>query len=214
VKTRVLLILSLVMACVLATKAAPPPKLELTLDPGALSIRGATPGGRVLAIGVELTWLEYKSVHRRFQLTGDADANGAVRLEVHYGPSVTSWAVIDLSSGESLTEGFDAAKAKLRDLPPQALRRAPNGKLDKIGLGAEYATVYVVRPGAGAWSATASDGGGDDSLPVPNGEIEIDTSRLTGIDGSATAPSELQKGDLVFALLTHQMTLLKGKVTP
>jgi hypothetical protein len=175
--------------------AAQPPRFNVEFNGKTITATGATPRGEVIFFGEaqepgEYTMLTY-SHYERF---GNADASGMARVELATDIVTTSvWAVVDIASGNYVvTPPAGGAKKS---------KSAPGG---------------LLRPGVGAWEASAAEAGEADEKGHGRGRIVTPIPALHAVRDPNLKPiSTLQGGDVVVIIepqyLFFYATQVNGK---
>ncbi|MES1244511.1 MAG: hypothetical protein ABUT39_23095 [Acidobacteriota bacterium] len=203
---------SLLFACLLWTAApafgAPP---ALTFEPRAVVASGLTPGGRMVWFGVarEIERRAARIVPRIGQ-AADGDRDGKVRLDLGQDvPPRSIWFAVDLETGEAgvaAPEGFPLLET---ELPGRAIPAA----LNRLDLDRRLVYLLLVRPGVGAWTLRAGDGGASDEDGEPDGTLRAVLSRFEGLGPSPTsAPGRLSPRDLLLVIDPDRMEFLRFQV--
>lgn len=127
-------------------------------------------------------------------------AAGAAAVELtEVEPLRSAWAVVDLTTGVYALTPSDVEMTF--EVPPPD--RAPAVGLDVQSVYSlledrrETIELLVVRPGVGAWTHTASDGGLVDEDGAPDGRLKVNLAAATPVGETPDIFRKLQKGDVV-----------------
>lgn len=171
----------------------------------AVTVTNATPGADLLFLGVSLVpdglYVSTVTTHE----TVKAENSGTVSFPIpaHAGGQ-SVWVVVDLAQGEyRVTASIERRSAVTRSLY-QLAEQAGAGN-DRVTIHANYAEVFVVRPGAGAWFQTASNGGEYDVADDAT-SISLDVGRFRSLESSSGKVLRLNPRDLVVAFDTYALT--------
>lgn len=192
------------------------PNLQVTADDTTVSVRGATPNGKVLFIGFQRSAKGYETVFRRIERIIEADAAGRADLVLTGAPAHDSYFVaMDLTTGSFGSAVPKGQAARGRDLPSKALIKGNHGRVEAIEADCDHAYVVVLRPSIrGAFRGVVGDGGPTDTDGRANGRVELSAKKLEKLQGNDGPGDNLENGDVVFVFPTHRMTFLVGVVKP
>jgi hypothetical protein len=198
--------------------AAQPPRFNVEFNGNTITATGATPRGEVIFFGEaqepgEYTMLTY-SHYERF---GNADASGMARVELATDIATTSvWAVVDIASGNYVVTPPAGGAKKSKSAPGGLLRRGAGGDVTGLDFPFAIASILVVRPGVGAWEASAAEAGEADEKGHGRGRIVTPIPALHAVRDPNLKPiSTLQGGDVVVIIepqyLFFYATQVNGK---
>jgi hypothetical protein len=185
----------------------------LVVGDQALTASGLTPGQPVVWFGVEYRVdAEFSGdLTQRYEV-GTAAADGTAHLDLPQSPAPRSyWMAVDLATGAyALTapQSYRITKAPAIS----ALVRAAGAQPDVLADNRQYLMGLLVRPGIGAWSFGAGDGGPLDQDGKSDGHLNIALDRLDPLPGSPAARAAANDLWLIVDPLTMQVTVLKGGV--
>ncbi len=136
------------------------------------------------------------------ELVADDDGDGSVEIRPERGVSQASvWAVVDLSTGELAIGGPEGSSAREVAFDgSRGLARSPEGSLRRLKHDFESVELLVARPGEGAWTFAASEGGPRDRGVSSDGELEVDLSEADPVGQTESAFDELRAGDVVLGV--------------
>jgi hypothetical protein len=185
----------------------------ITLQDQAALAAGLTPGNPVVWLSVEYRVdAEFSSDLTQRYETGTAAADGTARLDLPRPPAPRSyWAAVDLGTGAyALATPSQYRIARAPSPPILDTSTAADALLDTR----QYVIGLLVRPGVGAWSFGAGDGGPVDQDGEVNGKLRIALDKLTPLTGGIAAPEKAAANDLWLIVdpLTMEITVLKGGV--
>lgn len=186
---------------VVSAAAGAPLSVQLSND--AVTVLDVTPGSSVAMLSVAREPSYYMSrVVSRGEMLIDTDRDGTVRYEAQGGVAFSSiWVVVDVRSGDiawTVPAGFLAQEMRQRGA---GRGRALEAIAGTVETGRNSVDLMIVRPGTGAWSVAARDGGPSDRDRTVNGRVRLDLSKLTPLSPtSGAAPHALLKGDVVVVL--------------
>lgn len=190
------------------------PIVEITRE--AVTVSGIPARSAVALLSVAREPAYYMvSVVSRHELLVDDDGDGRVRYAPKNGIAPSSiWITVALSTGElnvSAPAGFSLLEMQQRG--------AGNGKaveavLNTLEISRSVVELLVVRPGTGAWSMRARDGGVADHDGKRSGKLKVDLSKLRSLGAAGSPPQSLKKGDVVAVLDSEAMRYWATTVDP
>lgn len=192
--------------------------LEVVAEGTQIAVSQVQPGSAVALIGLArhprpgavhvVSWIGTRS---------DDDLDGAVSLDLDRPlPRKSGWAAVDLSNGAAglaVPAGFPIRVER----PGQAgFEIDPITGHTLVRLESELLRLLVVRPGAGAWSARAYDGGRGDTDLQPDGIIRTDPAGFEPLETEFGAFPGLASDDLIGAIDERTLTfyVLRGSDLP
>jgi hypothetical protein len=154
--------------------------------------------------------------HNPWNFLADDDSDGLIRWAIdpcYY----CTYAFADVATGDySIAPAFltDPSEPIAKPLPLQAFQRGATGAISRLTLpgsldGAGTWNILWVRPGAGAWHMSVTDGSDDDGLL--NRIITTSVAGMIPMGDSPAHPSGFQSGDTV--LLTSFYTIFAGRLS-
>jgi len=174
--------------------------LSLRVGEKELFVSGARPGASVLVIGVTREPRGFTSLLRTHALPAvTADARG--EAVIPYGgavPAKSLWVAVDALTGMSAAAA--PPEQLVRQFTPPAAEAAERLAFQRTAL-----ELLVVRPGAGAWSVSANEGGRGDGDRSVDGKLTMVASELEPVLGRERLGGGLRPGDVVIALDPHEM---------
>ncbi|HMJ86436.1 MAG TPA: hypothetical protein VK504_24835 [Vicinamibacterales bacterium] len=188
--TRAALIATLVLTAHTAAAG-----LAIRFETDAVRISGAVRGGRVACIFVDRAPL---NTYSGSLVAADTDNDGEVRVAMKRTLSDRAvWAAVDLETGE-----FTAATAEgtVSNLTFHGHSFRGNGgdvkQLESQDF--ERLDILLVRPHAGAWTISSSDGGPGDSDRQEDRKFVLDVESMQPVwQAFGPAPRKFEKGDVV-----------------
>jgi hypothetical protein len=146
-------------------------------------------------------------------IIADDDRDGVVRLPLNRPASATSfWMVVDMSTGEHAIESPGPSPVRRRHLPPSAIHAKGNGAKARVLQGDSLVTVFVARPGVGAWVGRVKDGSHDDGDGLLDGQATALFEKLTPVGNSPPAPDDFQRDDVVAFVEPLTLSIVDGRV--
>lgn len=178
--------------------------LSMKVKDGELLVTGGHPNGKILIVGYARTRARYKVNFRRHRAYLTADVKGAASLKLNDGfvPQST-WVGVDVQSGRYGVIIADDSPGRQRSLPPGALKKA-NGKFKRLEAALPMTYAVVVRPGEGAWDASAGDGGAHDRGNGLDGKTELAVEDFQSVYEERPSPDDFRKGDLLLVFSPEQ----------
>lgn len=171
--------------------------------------------------GASTAWFsiahEYDSTGLRVMngsfILADDDRDGVVRLPLHRQASATSfWMVVDMSSGDHAIESPGPAPVRRRQLPPAAIHAKGNGGKARVLQDYAAVTLFVARPGVGAWVGRVKDGSDDDGDGLLDGSATVLFEKLKPVGNSPPAPEDFQRDDVVAFVEPLTLSIVDGRV--
>jgi hypothetical protein len=190
-------------------------KLKMTFDPDTVVASGVTPGAKTVWMDVSVGSAGYRTrITDHTSVVIDEDGDGVVRLSVNRVPSVSIWAVVDMSSGDYAVDSPAPGHFPHQPLPAAALHRKGNTASAELQSDLTTAVFWYVRPGHGAWKSIVDDGEPSDADGKGNGKLNAATARMQACDGDDTPPpDDLQAGDVVFIVDLFGLTATDARVS-
>ncbi len=195
------LLMTIVLSCLLVPAASAQPTLRL--DAPTIVATGLTPNGSAVLVGVVRDRSGHQTiVWHTTEILTDTEGNGRVELEPQAPLDQSSiWAVIDLTTGASGVVASGSGLLLEDSAPADLVTWEADGTAATFGTRLGAADVVVVRPGVGAWSLSAQDGGTLDLDGQLDGVLLLNPTDLEAVGPGATATlGNLQAGDVIFAL--------------
>lgn len=154
-----------------------------------------------------------KLINRAFLLADD-DRDGVVKVTLRDPLSFGSfWMVVDMSTGEHAIESPGERRIRSRALPSSALKpKDNNGSKARLQHRIPSMTVFVARPGVGAWFGRMHDGSAEDADGTVDGHVTSRLDRLKPLDSSPAPPDDYQKDDVVAFVDPLTLELYAGRV--
>ena len=183
--------------------------LELAFDDSSLFIKGMTPGGDLALLSVAREPREWvMSVVMREDLLSDDDSDGAVRYEIEKEVPVQSiWAVVDVATGEVAAGSPDGFVPETLELPPGRLLLGPGNASSRLASGHGRIHALWVRPGEGAWTITAGDGGPMDADGKSDHQVLVALDQSLGLATEEAAPVGVFPRDVLIVIDPDDMSL-------
>ncbi len=178
--------------------------LSMKFKDGELQVTGGHPNGKILIVGYARTSARFKVNSRRHRAYLTADDKGAASLKLDGGiVPQSAWVGVDVQSGRYGVIIGDESPGRQRSLPPGAMKKS-NGKFKRLEAALPMAYVVTIRPGEGAWDATAGDGGAHDRGNGLDGKTELAVEDFQSIYEERPAPDDFRKGDLLLVFSPEQ----------
>ncbi|MEO8383366.1 MAG: hypothetical protein ABI779_27165 [Acidobacteriota bacterium] len=173
----------------LATAA---PAIEVI--PAGLRATGLTRGGETIWFGASIdTFAMTPRLKRHVAAVSDTDRDGQTDYEIANLSRFTFIVAVDAATGEYALykgQGVDGVEIDLRGGRWQA-------GLDQVDIPADFLEILLVRPGAGAWTASAIDGGKQDGDEQRNSKFRLKVKDMTPVSGSGRPQGAVRRGDLL-----------------
>jgi hypothetical protein len=159
---------------------------------------GITPGSDAVWFGITMdTFNSTRRLKRHAAVVADSDRDGTVLYEL---PEISRFSllfVVDAKTGEYAVfraEGVDAIEHDLRGKTWRA-------GLEDFDLHADVLEVLVVRPGEGAWTTSAMEGGANDGDGRRNGKFRLKVRDMDPIVTTNNKPqSKVRRNDLLIMI--------------
>jgi hypothetical protein len=187
--------------------------LRLEVRSSSIVVAGATAKGRVVLFSTAREiHRDWNAIVPRILMLTDTDVAGSVTFEVGQSiPFQSIWVAVDLNSGRTAAgtpTGFPLRTSTFRFNP---IHHNIAGD-DRIVYGRQYGQFLLVRPGEGAWTTIAADGGAGDSDGRADGVTTIDPSTMRPIGNSRPAPPRFSAHDVVIAIDSFRLEIFSGEV--
>lgn len=169
----------------------------VTLTEESVDVTALTPGGAVAVFGSSRRldgWTPVRLSHAEL-----ATANGAGELSVTPDggvPTQSVWLAVDLTTGEATVAWPVAAEPEERLFDLELGLPGPD-LLEDEALGLE---LFLARPGVGAWTTVASDGGPTDVGPADDGRVRLNLATAARVGDTEPAYGAVQPGDVLFGI--------------
>ncbi len=199
-RLRIVPALFILMGVAASVAAAPPANQDpqLSIAGNKVVVKNLPAGATVMLFGVSVEHIPFSSSTRRYDaVLTDTDHDGTIEWTPRTKPipQFSVWFAIDVVTGNMgsvAPTGFTPVRF---DFPPNGLKRATDGKIVRMDLFTQNLEVIVVRPGEGAWTLSASDGGTGDADAVNDGHVQIALSTVAKSWG-ADAPTHFLGKDI------------------
>jgi len=192
------------------------PPMEIEIDGEAVVISNVEPGAKVLYFSVLREALGYvPHTERRDLIVVDDDGDGTIRIELGFVPPLkyVGIAIEMASSGRFAAVTPAGSSARQVAFPAQSLRGQGN-RLDELDSDGDYVEIALVRPGVGAWSAGASDGGSIDLGDANDGRVLTALADMQPIGDSPPPPDEFEKDDVLIKVSPRQAEYYAVRLNP
>ena len=162
----------------LATSAG---ALSLSVSSSIVTVSDVSPGGEVVILSLTVRPSprgHFTTQQRTNLILKDDDGNGIVLHPIvsdHQDPR-NFWAAIDLSSGELAVEAPEWRSITLEGRGFDS--GATPGVVRRLATQFHFVQGLIVRPGDGAWTVTAGEGGTSDEGPPGDGKVRLDVSKF------------------------------------
>lgn len=172
--------------------------LTVVIDGAHVNVANATPGGKVVFLGIGRFVKGYRVTVRRFDKTvSDDDQNGKVVLDIGEKiPWKTIFVAIDYTSGRfaiATPDGFPLLPIQFK----KDFMVANNGQLDHLVFEHRFLDMLLVRPGVGVWGQLLGDGNKFDEGSKGDGKVVGNVARSVPLGGDVPAPKKFDKGDVL-----------------
>jgi hypothetical protein len=187
----------------LSSGASAPPELAITFEESAVLAADLTPDGEALFFSLARIPLGYtQRVERRVESL-PVDALGEASYEIEVGgpvPEKSVWAVVDLSSGAFAIAAPGSFFLDESPVPGNAFEVGAPGLLNRFRHTFPWVDMVLVRPGVGAWTLRASDGGGQDRDGTANGRTVTALEDAEPVGVSPEPPDRFQEDDVLVVI--------------
>lgn len=212
-KLRLALAVLCLIAIPLIAQNGPPLQASLTSD--QLSFSNVTPGGQLVLFGASIRSERGMSTLRRFsEVLADGDRDGTVLYQPRGGvPFRSIWVAVDVRTGNHVVATQDGYELIHQEVSAKDLKHDSDAA---VGLLEERLSVdlVLIRPGDGAWSLRAREGGNTDGDKMRDGRLTLLFGNAHALDPSfGKAPKHLKRGDVLAAIDTGRLELLTLTVT-
>ena len=194
----------------------------LEIEPSALVVVGLEPEAEVVVYGISRRagegGIRQRVEHEAFLV--DDDGDGQVTLELDAPVDHHSiWAVVDQASGAYVVDVPPGSPRRELEFPGRGPEEGSRGQLNRLrheGFG--FVHLLLVRPGEGAWTVTAADGGpfDADGSFADGVLLEIDRARAVAGDGdaeeAAAPPERFAPGDVVVVIDSDRMSFYAARL--
>jgi len=180
---------------------------QVTIEANRVTASHFHPGARVVLYAVSLVSDGYSSGSRAFNaLLTDDDHDGAITYSSAKPVALRSiWVAVDLDTGEYAV-GTPSGYGTTQPGRHAAFRKSNGGTVDVVAAPSLLAYVLYVRPGQGAWTTMAIDGGVGDFDQASDGIASLSLGRFKSVDGTSPAPASLLPGGALFIIDEAHMT--------
>lgn len=207
-------VVALLVTLLAVPAAAAERALSITFSATKVTVSGATPHAQILIFSMAREKHEYwSSSVRRNLLLKDDRGDGSVSYDLGMPvPQVSIWAAFDLKSGQwavSAPAGRAFQPATFRANPVQQGNQQDD---DRIRYGREYGEFLWVRPGVGAWTLNAADGGPDDADGKQDGAVTINPSTFVPVGTSPPPDKKFKSRDIVIIIDSFNMDVFSMEV--
>ncbi len=177
---------------------------SLTFDDG-IAVRDATPGASVVLLGAGREVVAMSPVVRSADGLVTVERDGAAFFDPGWPiPDRSIWAAVDTATGEVTVStpypGLPTETVLTTPPPTGTLEADATGTLVRLHLETAVMHVVLVRPGVGAWSATAGDGAGFDEDETADGVLTLVPSGFSPLDEARPAPTAFAPTDVLVLL--------------
>src|SRR3954454_22877402 len=155
---------------------------SITVDADGIAVSGLTPGSSAIIFSVKSVQKGYLRGHSRSDnILRPADALGNAHLKVRSLPSIAIWCVVDMATGNYAILAPPTSALRQTHLPLNALLGSAGGPLNRLQTKHEFVEILWVRPGVGAWSLSAGDGGARDADGAPDGHVSVAPEQMEAL---------------------------------
>jgi hypothetical protein len=189
--------------------------VTLTFSANAVTAAGITPGKSAVffASGLMPDGAQ-QGVVRWSQIVSDDDRDGRVTLTMtNRIPSVTIWAVVDLTNGQFGVGSPGGFAPRVTRLVPGAFRRSGgSAAVDLFGFDHPVLDLLYVFPGKGAWTWNAVDGRAPFDRDGANGVTLVSVADAKPLGDANGKPSEFAAGGVLIAIDWYHMEVVTVRV--
>ena len=206
-KKRIITFLAVFIAfAAAADQKQPAAPLAVAIDGSQVNVTGATPGGKVVFIGIGRFVRGYSvTVRRMDKIVTDDDGDGKVVLDIGEKiPWKTVFVAIDFTSGrfgQATPAGFPLLPIKFK----KEFMVANNGQLDHLVIEHKFLDMLLVRPGVGVWTQLLGDGTPFDDGPRGDGKAVGNPAKSVAVGIEAPPPKKFDKGDVLVLIDSRRM---------
>lgn len=171
----------------------------VSFNDSKIAVTGGTKGDILYAAGLEIRGGEVAVQLEPRVATATVAADGTAALDMQKRITVRSiWIVVDGKGGYTVTPGPGMVR-RVMSLQGNGKVSGSDGQVRQL-LARRYSIyVYLVRPGAGMWSARFMDGRPSDDDKHANGSVTASLQSLAPVAGTTAQPPEhLSPGDVLF----------------
>lgn len=187
----------------LGAGASAPPELAITFEESAVLAAELTPGGEALFFSLARIPLGYSQrVERRVESL-PVDALGEAFFEIEEGgpvPEKSVWAVVDLPTGAFAVAAPGTFSLTESPFPGNAFEVGAPGLLNRFRHTFAWVDMVLIRPGVGAWTLRASDGGPGDRDEVADGRTVTALEDAEPVGASPAPPDRFQADDVLVVI--------------
>ena len=190
-----------VLATLLASRAAVAGGPVLSFGPGGVTFEGLRPGTQVAWMAlVRMPVRDHVGV-RLIRGSGPATPSGSLTVE-HPGADHAQaiWAAVDLESGSGVRVAAPTFQHSRQTVPIAAI---PGQSAFVVG--APSVSIMYVRPRKGIWAVDVADGAAGDADRMQDGQIVIALSGMVRDQGNPHPPEYVEPGDLIIAIDGKQL---------
>lgn len=196
------------MLCAVASAPAAG-ALSLRVESDAVVASEVTRGGNAVFFGVTYDARGLAPERARAAaIVHDDDNDGVVRFAPPDGvPPKGIWGVVDFATG-AVQLGSRPGYRVLAPAEPalRSLQKADgSARLDRFERNIGALELLVVRPGQGAWTISAAEGGENDDDHVGDGNLVVPVESLQSLLPAGAALMKLQAGDVVLLIDPNDM---------
>lgn len=183
----------IVMVAVTSAASAAEP-IEWLFGDGTVTVSGFPNGHRVVLFGAGIGSYAHTALLTYNALwLADDDDDGSVTFTVRHLPSRAIWFAIDYETGTYWIAPGSAQSG--RPIAFNGDRWRPG--LRDLDVRRQYLRALVVRPGSGAWTLRATDGGTRDADAFQNGILRLRLEQMDRLLGEQHGPPVAVPRDLV-----------------
>jgi hypothetical protein len=189
------------------------PSLAVQVGETSVRVSNLTPGGDA----VLFSYAKFGShggttSAARPRLLHDDDGDGVVTLAEPV-PYVSVWVAVDWKTGATATGAREGFPLYVRPLAPALFRKDADEQISALEKRIPRLMLLLVRPGQGAWTLRAREGGPGDRDKEANGHLVLAFEDAQPLEeGKEKAPKHLKAGDVVVAIDLGHLDLFVGEV--
>ena len=159
--------------------------IQISFTESAMRASGVSQGGDAIVFACTIgRYSGFQKLGRHAEVIHDADRDGAIELTIAK-PTISSlWVVVDFTTGAYAVAAPPGLEVRSMNVPEHGWKKGR----EHFDLRRDYLEVLVVRPGEGAWTLSASEGGANDDDGNLNSVLRARLASMQRLHGADTAP--------------------------
>lgn len=202
--------LAVVLTCCAVSAMGATLSMDLSFTDTTITAAPVQPGHRIVLFGAghaPALW-QLGTFCRSTVLT---ENGGSVSYQPEGGVAARSvWIAIDLDTGDTSLSLPDAGPTPV-DFAPERLLRSESG--DRVTDSRSATNYLLVRPGEGAWTIYADDGGAADEDGINDGSYTFAIGAMAPLTGDP-APTVLAAGDVLVGIDRMELEYFTTRIKP